>query len=237
MTLIVLWDIDHTLIDNAGVSKEIYAAAFETVTGEHPAEPAVTEGRTDRLIMRSMFRRNGVDEPEWPQVETALAEAGEERREVLRERGTALPGVREALKEASVHDGWASSVLTGNIAANARVKLAAFGLDGLLDLPVGAYGADAVERPHLVDIARRRIHRDCGLPVATPVVLVGDTPRDVEAALTSGVHIIAVATGVDSPSSLAAAGARVVLPDLTDTDRVLGLMEDIERSENVPGTS
>jgi phosphoglycolate phosphatase-like HAD superfamily hydrolase len=229
MALIVLWDIDHTLIDNAGVSKEIYAAAFETVTGARPVEPAVTEGRTDRLIMRGMFRRNGVDEPEWPQVETALAEAGEERLEILRERGAALPGVREALKEASVHDGWVSSVLTGNIAANARVKLAAFGLDGLLDLPVGAYGADSEERPHLVDIARRRIHRDRRLPIDTPVVLVGDTPRDVEAALTSGAHVIAVATGIDSPSALAAAGARVVLPDLADTDRVLRLLEVVER--------
>lgn len=237
MALIVLWDIDHTLIDNAGVSKEIYAAAYETATGGRPVEPAVTQGRTDRLIMRSMFRRNGVDEPEWPQIEAALVEAGEERLEILRERGTALPGVWEALKEASVHEGWVSSVLTGNIAANARVKLAAFGLDGLLDLSVGAYGADAEERPRLVDIARRRVHRDRGLPIGTPVVLVGDTPRDVEAALTSGAHVIAVATGADSPSALAAAGARVVLPDLTDTDRVLRLLKDVERGEIVPGTS
>ena len=102
---------------------------------------------------------------------------------------------------------------------------------------VGAYGADAEGRPHLVDIARRRFQRARGLPLGTPVVLVGDTPRDVEAALTSGAHIIAVATGVDSPSVLAAAGAPVVLPDLADTDRVLRLLEDIERDGNVPGTS
>lgn len=149
-----------------------------------------------------------------------------------------VPGMRELLKEASVDMGWAPSVLVGNIAANARVKLAAFGLDGLLDLPVRAYGADAEERPGLVDIARRRIHRERGLPADTPVVLVGETPRDVEAALTSRAHIIAVATGVDSPSVLAAAGAPVVLTDLADTDRVLRLLlEDIERGGNVPGTS
>lgn len=53
-------------------------------------------------------------------------------------RGTALPGVHEALKVASVQSGWVSSVLTGNIAANARVKLSAFGLAPLLDLSVGA---------------------------------------------------------------------------------------------------
>jgi phosphoglycolate phosphatase-like HAD superfamily hydrolase len=229
MALIVLWDVDHTLIDNAGVSKEIYAAAFETLTGQRPAGPAITQGRTDRLIMRDMFRRTGADEPEWPVVEAALAEAGRARLEVLRRRGTALPGVPSVLKEASTHAGWVSSVLTGNIAANAHVKLAAFGLDALLDLPVGAYGADAEQRPHLVDIARRRMRTDRGLPPDTPVVLVGDTPRDVEAALASSAHVIAVATGIDPPSALTAAGAPVVLPDLTDTARVLRLLEDVER--------
>lgn len=56
MPLIILWDIDHTLIENAGVSKDIYAAAFAALTGVLPSRPAATEGRTDRLIMRDMFR-------------------------------------------------------------------------------------------------------------------------------------------------------------------------------------
>ncbi|WP_329133313.1 haloacid dehalogenase-like hydrolase [Streptomyces sp. NBC_01476] len=229
MALIVLWDIDHTLIDNAGVSKEIYAAAYEAVTGSRPARAAVTEGRTDRLIMRDMFGRNSVAEPAWPDVEAALVQAGAERLGALQARGTALPGVQDVLKASAAQPGWVSSVLTGNIAANARVKLSAFGLDALLDLPVGAYGADAEERPHLVDVARRRVQRDRGLPTGSPVVLVGDTPRDVEAAVISDAHIIAVATGVDSPAVLEAAGAPVVLPDLADTDRVLGLLEDFAR--------
>lgn len=229
MALVVLWDIDHTLIDNAGVSKEIYAAAFRALTGHRPADPAITQGRTDRLIMRDMLRRHGVHEPGWAALETALAEAGHAHREVLRRRGRALPGVRRVLKEASLQAGWVSSVLTGNIAANAHAKLSAFALDALLDLPVGAYGADAELRPHLVDIARRRIQRVHGLPPDTPVVLVGDTPRDVEAALASSAHVIAVATGVDPPSALTAAGAPVVLPDLTDTARVMRLLEDAER--------
>lgn len=230
MPLIVLWDIDHTLIDNGGVSKEIYAAAYEAVTGGRPERPAVTEGRTDRLIMRDMFRRNGVPEPAWADVEGALVQAGRERLDALQTRGTALPGVQEVLKAAAAGPGWVSSVLTGNIAANARVKLSAFGLDSLLDLSVGAYGADAEERPHLVDIARGRVRSRHGLPADAPVVLVGDTPRDVEAALTSGAHILAVATGVDSASALTAAGAAVVLPDLSDTEQVLRLLSDTERT-------
>ncbi|MFF1914501.1 HAD family hydrolase [Streptomyces sp. NPDC058239] len=225
MELIVLWDIDHTLIENSGVSKEIYAAAFAALAGADPAEPARTEGRTDRLIMRDMFQRNGLPEPSWAVVEAALARAGEDRLHELSRRGTALPGVRDVLKEASVREGWVSSVLTGNIAANARVKVSAFGLDPLLDLSVGAYGADSLQRSGLVAVARERAQRLRGARSDVPVVLVGDTPRDVEAALDSGSGIVAVASGLHGAEELADAGARVVLPDLTDTARVIGILE------------
>ncbi|MFJ9923695.1 HAD family hydrolase [Streptomyces rubiginosohelvolus] len=225
MELFVLWDIDHTLIENAGVSKEIYAAAFRALSGREPTEPARTEGRTDRLIMRDMFAREGLPVPDWHFVETALAQAGEARLEDLRRRGAALPGVHDALNAASAQTGWVSSVLTGNISANARVKLAAFGLDCLLDLPVGAYGADAELRPHLVAVAHERAQRLHGVAADIPTVLVGDTPRDVEAALTTGSGVLAVASGIHTQEELTGAGAVEVLPDLSDTKRVLGILE------------
>jgi phosphoglycolate phosphatase-like HAD superfamily hydrolase len=237
MELIVLWDIDHTLIENAGVSKEIYAAAFAQLAGREPTAPAHTEGRTDRLIMRDMFLHDGLPVPEWPDIEAALAQAGHERLDELRLRGTALPGVHEALKAASVMSGWVSSVLTGNIAANARVKLSAFGLDSLLDLSVGAYGADAELRPELVAVARERIQQLRGVTADVPAVLVGDTPRDVEAALASGSGIVAVSSGIHSPAELAAAGAPEVLPDLSDTKRVLQVLESFARHGKRPRTS
>ncbi|MFE7591922.1 HAD family hydrolase [Kitasatospora sp. NPDC057512] len=229
MRLIVLWDIDHTLIENAGVSKEIYASAFATLTGAPPTGPASTEGRTDRLIMRAMFHRQNLPEPDWPTVEAALARAGEEHFRDLSRRGMALPGVPDILKAASDQTDWMSSVLTGNIAANARMKLSAFALDHLLDLNVGAYGDDAEQRPDLVAVARERVRRYRGLPDDTPVVLVGDTPRDVEAALATGSGIIAVASGIHSQAELEAAGAPIALPDLSGTAGLLNLLE------NVPG--
>ncbi|MER8185655.1 haloacid dehalogenase-like hydrolase [Kitasatospora sp. NPDC094015] len=225
MPLIILWDIDHTLIDNAGVSKEIYAAAFKALAGRAPTVAAATEGRTDRLIMQDMFLRNSLPMPGWDSVEGALQAAGAARFEELARRGAVLPGVREALKAASERVGWVSSVLTGNIAANARVKLGAFGLDTLVDLSVGAYGADAVERPDLVAVARERVRAQRCLPGGTPVVLVGDTPRDVEAALVSGSEVIAVSTGVHTSAELSAAGAVEVLPDLSDTPGLLARLE------------
>jgi phosphoglycolate phosphatase len=208
--LIVLWDVDHTLIDNAGVSKEIYAAAFTTLTGGRPpVHPARTNGRTDRLIIADTFGDHG------------LEAAGILHEERLSRRGRVLPGVRAALEAVAEQDDMISSVLTGNIASNARVKLRAFGLDVLLDLSVGAYGADSLNRADLVEVARRRVHAAYGCGNGAPVVLVGDTPRDVEAALASGAHIVAVASGVHGMDELMRAGAQLALTDLNDVPALL----------------
>ncbi|MGW7522997.1 HAD family hydrolase [Streptomyces sp. NPDC054783] len=216
MPLIVLWDIDHTLIENSGVSKEIYAAAFEGAAGRAADHPARTEGRTDRLILAGMFRDHGMEPPDWALIQPALEAAGAAREADLARRGRALPGAREALAAVAAEPGMISSVLTGNIRANARVKLRAFGLDGLVDMERGAYGADATGRADLVDVARARVRTAYGIPAESPVVLIGDTPRDVQAALDSGAYVVAVASGVHSADELKQAGASTVLADLTD---------------------
>ncbi|MER5598006.1 haloacid dehalogenase-like hydrolase [Streptomyces sp. NPDC002265] len=216
MSLIVLWDIDHTLIENSGVSKEIYAAAFEDVAGRTADHPARTEGRTDRLILAGMFQDHGMEPPEWEVIQPVLEAAGAAREAELARRGWALPGAREALAAVAAESGMISSVLTGNVQANARVKLRAFGLDGLVDIECGGYGADATDRADLVGVARTRVGEAYGTPIETPVVLIGDTPRDVQAALDSGAHVIAVASGVHSADELEESGASTVLADLTD---------------------
>ncbi|ACU77778.1 Haloacid dehalogenase domain protein hydrolase [Catenulispora acidiphila DSM 44928] len=216
MPLIVLWDIDHTLIDNAGVSKEIYASAFKALAGHPPAHPARTDGRTDRLIISDMFADHHLPVPAWDLAEAALEQAGTCHEQELKARGRVLPGVRSVLKEAYEDPAIVSSVLTGNIAANALVKLRPFGLDRYLDLAVGAYGADSDRRADLVVMARERIGRAYPWADRASTIVVGDTPRDVEAALTAGAQVIAVASGVHSAELLHAAGATVVLNDLRE---------------------
>lgn len=227
----MLWDIDHTLIENSGVSKEIYAAAFASLAGRDPDHPARTEGRTDRLILAEMFRDHGMRPPPWPDILPALTAAGAGREGVLAQRGYVLPGVREVLGAAAAEPGMVSSVLTGNIAANALVKLRAFGLDVLLDMECGAYGEESADRAALVKAARDHIQEAHDLP-DVPVVLVGDTPRDVQAALESDAHVIAVASGIHSVEELRTAGAAVVLPDLCDTSVVMGHLRSMARGSD-----
>ena len=113
-------------------------------------------------------------------------------------------------------------MLTGNIRALAEVKLGALGLRDLLDLDIGAYGDAHEVRSELVHVARARAAAATGADFGgESTVLVGDTPLDVAAALATGARAVGVATGDYSEADLAAAGAHAVLPNLTDTPRVL----------------
>ena len=58
---LVLWDVDHTLIENGGVSKATYTLAFELLTGHAPSVRPTTDGRTDFQIMHELLSANSVD--------------------------------------------------------------------------------------------------------------------------------------------------------------------------------
>jgi phosphoglycolate phosphatase-like HAD superfamily hydrolase len=144
------------------------------------------------------------------------------RSELLRERGRAYSGAHEALARLDRESGVLQSLLTGNIAPNAAVKLGAFGLDRHLDFEIGAYGSDHHMRGKLVAIARGKAEQKFGLSIdPRQVVVIGDTPLDVAAAKEGGARAVAVATGPYEAQALREAGAEAVLPDLSDTEAVL----------------
>ena len=223
-TRLVLWDIDHTLIETKGVGGEIYAEAFAKVTGHALETMPELAGRTEPVIFAEALKVNGVK----PSDDLYHEFAAEQARgyaahlDELRARGRALPGAAEALSALSERADVVQSVLTGNTRPASEIKLRAFGLDRYLNLVIGAYGTDDDIRAHLVDIARQRAEKAHGVSFDDDAtVLLGDTPNDVAAARDSGARIIAVATGKDSATALAEAGAPTVLADRTDTLAVL----------------
>jgi phosphoglycolate phosphatase len=62
---LVLWDVDHTLIENGGVSKATNASAFELLTGRAPSVRPATDGRTDFEIMYELLSANSVNVEEY----------------------------------------------------------------------------------------------------------------------------------------------------------------------------
>jgi phosphoglycolate phosphatase len=221
---LVLWDIDHTLIETRGVGGQIYAEAFAQVTGHPLLTMPELAGRTEPVIFRDALTVNGVkaDEGLYALFAAEQARGYADHLDDLRRRGRALPGAAEALRALSQHDDVTQTVLTGNTRPASEIKLQAFGLDRYLDFDIGAYGTDDDVRANLVGVARQRAEKASGQDYETArTVLIGDTINDVAAALDSGARIVAVATGNDTADELAAAGADMVLADLTDTSAVL----------------
>ncbi len=250
-SILVLWDVDYTLVDANGAGRRLYQLAFADLYGtELPAaaEQANMAGRTDRAIAIDVLALAGIPDPraEVSRFEAALTRLAPEVAHLVADHGTALPGAREALAALAATTGPVTtgpmttgpaattdpaaagglaarqSVLTGNIRALAEAKLAPLGLTGYLDLEIGAYGNEHEIRSELVHLARARAAAADGTDFGgRSTVLIGDTPLDVAAALATGARAIGVATGMFTAGQLAEAGADVVLPDLTDTERLL----------------
>jgi phosphoglycolate phosphatase len=248
--LLVLWDLDGTLLNAGGVGAELYRVVFLQLFGRSLEAFAPMAGRTDRAIILETLGLAGVPEPRRhvDQFIAGLTAHAPAARSAVAARGRALPGAAAALAalgSARPADGHAGrvrqSVLTGNIRSMAEAKLAALGLDGLLDLRIGAYGDDHEVRAELVGVARHRAAAgDTGdRPAADfagrATVLVGDTPLDVEAALAAGARAVGVATGPFRAADLRAAGAHAVLADLTDTDLVMRAVLALGSSTGRPG--
>jgi phosphoglycolate phosphatase len=224
--VLVLWDVDYTLVATDGVGWYLYEVALRQLYGlEMPAGLGSMAGRTDTSIALEVLAAAGLPDPadEVRPFQRLLAELTPGLHSMVAERGRVLPGVPAALTAvAHQADGGrlvVQSLLTGNIPELARVKLGALGLTEHLDLAAGAYGDISPFRADLVPVARQNAARRYGADFSgRSTVLVGDTPSDIEAAAISGARSVGVATGRFTMDQLASAGADVVLADLTGTE-------------------
>ncbi|MFE0020352.1 HAD family hydrolase [Amycolatopsis sp. NPDC059021] len=214
---LVLWDVDHTLIETRGVGRAIYERAFPAATGKPLAKLAQIAGRTELDIMTESLRVNDIEPTDEAvrKLAAALVQSYEDARDELAATGRVLPGARETLERLTADPTVYQGILTGNLRAVACIKLEVFGLDQYLDFETSAYGDDHADRAELVKIAQRRAELRIGSSFdSSSTVLIGDTPNDVKAALTAGVRVIAVATGKSSAEGLRAAGATHVVNHL-----------------------
>ncbi|MFC0532604.1 HAD family hydrolase [Phytohabitans kaempferiae] len=227
---LVMWDIDYTLLSAGSVARLAYAPAFTAVTGVTWRQMAQPGGRTDRDIAVETFAMHGIDdcEPHLERFFTMFAAEFAARRELLLQEGRVLPGAREILVELSTRPHIVQTLVTGNIRAVALDKLSAFDLAGLVDFDIGGFGTEDVVRATLVRRSLERAAAKHGRPFEpSEVLVVGDTVHDVNAALANGVTAVAVATGGTDAATLAAAGAHVVLDDMSDIDAVVALLAGV----------
>jgi phosphoglycolate phosphatase len=189
---VVGFDLDMTLVDSADAIVDAMAHTFAAY-GVAVDEPAVRA--TVGLPLDRVFPGYIPDVP----YEVAL--------ELYRARylshGLAmqslLPGAREAL-ELVTADGFDVVVVSAKKDTHVRAVLETVGLDAFVGHVVGERFAET----------KADALRDAGA-----LVYVGDHVGDVVGARSAGAVAVAVATGPTSAADLAAAGADVVLDDLT----------------------
>lgn len=221
--MLVLFDIDATLIRTSGAGIRAMVSAGKALFGESftGADGIEFAGGLDPLILRDMLGKSGV-----PASVANLRAIRAEYRVRLQQAlvpgvGRVLPGVLELLGALSPRDGVALGLLTGNFAETGRLKLAACGLDPD-QFTICAWGDDSPHEPpareHLPPVAMERYRARFGRAIEpSRVTIIGDTPHDVRCALAHGCRVVGVATGQFSVDRLTAAGAHLAVSDLSGT--------------------
>ena len=97
--LLVLWDIDFTLVNAGGVGTRLYRMVFHDMFGTELPSAADMAGRTDRAIVLDTLARAGIPEPRkhLDQFLAKLAALAPTGHELAVQHSRALPGAAEAL--------------------------------------------------------------------------------------------------------------------------------------------
>ncbi|MEV6730611.1 HAD hydrolase-like protein [Streptomyces sp. NPDC051364] len=235
--ILVLWDIDRTLLYTGDIDRRVYRETFTDVVGRPPtALPARGTGVTMPLAVRELLAANDVPPPDIESLANQIVEQLPKRlrayRDLIATDGVVLPGATEALAAIQGDERFVPTVVTGNLQGSAEVKLSALGLISYVDTAIGGYASDNAHRPALVRIAQDRaqaLHRTRFDRENT--VIIGDSLEDVRTGLEGGARVISIASGTTSTDQLQDAGADCVFPNLMDTKGLLRTLAILARTE------
>jgi phosphoglycolate phosphatase-like HAD superfamily hydrolase len=217
--LLLLWDIDGTLLASGGAGMRALRTALATHFGiDGSLDDIDFAGRTDPWIMRRIFAKFLLPDTEETMAAFAKAYFTALPAELTRSTSRVLPGVAERLAEASRDPRVAQGLLTGNRRRGAEIKLAHHGL--WETFAFGAFADDHELRNELGPVALRRACDHHGVTFAPERTwVIGDTPHDIACGRAIGARTLAVATGHADSEALRAHGPDVLLSDLGDATR------------------
>ena len=222
----MLFDIDGTLLRNGnGIHAQAIMQACDERSGRDVGRhlsSIAAGGHTDRYIVYELLRLSGFTRAEMDAMFHDIARRSTELSEPsFREPDPAwvLPGSHEIMR-ALTTAGIPLGLVTGNLPRIAELKLTCaciwepFGAQQPLITGYGHLSEDRNDLAHAA-LAQARTEIDDSI-IGEHVVIVGDTPRDVECARAIGAQCLAVTTGRFSADELREAGAVYVVDSLSE---------------------
>ena len=213
----VLFDVDGTLISSGGAGAASWRMAFDDLYGVPADIGRYTDaGMTEPEVASITFRNVLGRDPSEDELARLMSTRMRHLRQTVAESKTfrVLPGVRATLDRLEAA-GYLLGVTTGGMEEAARIKLARANLDHYFSF--GGFGSDSGDRIELTRRALERASVLLGEPLdPRQVLVVGDTPHDVEAAHGAGAVAVGVATGRFDAEALRDAGADYVLGSLEE---------------------
>lgn len=203
---LLVWDIDGTLVEKRHGADQEFSKAVRKALGLAAVDtPEQSDGDTDFAVVEGMLEKLGLSNEEKlavrPRVFAALTEVSCDH-DYLRARRSPLPGARETLARAAAFD-LLQTVGTGNTPERGQAKIEAMGLGQHLELSIGGFGDWTPDRAEMVGRIRELAALAYGHQYpGDQMIVIGDTPKDIEAAREVGARSVAVATGRFSAAQL-----------------------------------
>lgn len=222
---VFLFDIDGTLVSTGGAGRRSIERAFAEHIGRTDVVDFPFAGMTDPAIIRLGLTRAGRDaDADAIAAVLAIYLRTLEEEVAAAERFVVHEGVQETIATVAGRPRSAIGLGTGNVRDGARVKLGRARL--FESFAFGGFGCDSEERAELLRVGAERGAARLGLPRAEcRVVVIGDTPKDVAAALKIGAEAFGVGTGPYTAEDLMACGATRAFRTLTAEGAIEALRE------------
>ncbi len=225
-TILALFDIDGTLLDTQDAGIRAYELAGAELLGKPFEYSEISvHGRLDSENYRAGMELHapGTSSDQHLSEFKSLYHHHLQDIGVTRGGFSPLPGVNELIQLLHTAPQVEVGILTGNWEKTGTLKIEASGLDPNL-FHTSVWAEDGETRDDLVPVAVTRFEHHHGKSPAR-VVIIGDTPRDVQCAHVHGAEAIAVATGVHDHQQLRETGAECVVHELTDLKTILNHLE------------
>jgi phosphoglycolate phosphatase-like HAD superfamily hydrolase len=216
---LVLFDIDGTLIRTAGAGVKAFERTFATEFGIPSATRGISfAGRTDPSLVRHCFRLHQIN-PSPQNIQRFFGAYVFLLQHLLEQnQGAACDGVVEFIRALeALPSPPLIGLLTGNIRLGAEIKLRYYRLWHFFQM--GAFGDDDEDRNRLAGIAQQRGRALLGSRLrGDDILVVGDTPLDVECANSIQARVLAVGTGGYSCEELRACAPTWVAKTLQEVN-------------------